>query len=1452
MLFNLARHKGAQLSLAIIVAGSLGLGGIVGATPAAAATETEASVGIRLASDSPRASGMPFTYDIDFSCDQLGGGTGNEASACTDTVITIPLTDSLKALLPELEIGIGTSDYIESVDIIDGQVIFRLGAVPVGESLQFQLDITPPNFTTPNNTDWSLLPTATGSNFNPAVAEKPAVGQATSGLTHGITKSVNDSAFVEPGELVSYTITVSCTRSATGMILADSMVVTDSMPAGLTYVSSTPAAAVGAGGTLTWNLAGGTLPTACSAVDGDGTASFVVEAKVADDAAYGSKITNTATVDSVTTDGQVVAQKQSQAGLTVVGDGEYPVGTFSKDSFAQLRDGDAPASSRASGLETDSHTTYPGNWLGAANVASGDWLRNYTPNQDSGMKQAGYKMQYWSGVPSGAGFQLDITDPVPCLTNRTEQIYGSQAVGEYCAAPAFHVKTVTVHTDGSGGVPNLTNAYVPKIRYADGTLVDMVRTSGGDHYGNYSIPDLKRMDVAELMFPRDAGLSGPVIRWAVFGFVDPRAEENTIVHNEASAKVYWKDESTLRAQPKDSADLYVINAPQIGIEKSFGKLNATGPGTTSMKLTARLSNFGTSTEDFVVTDLLPQGMKIRSTDKNSTVATTVEGDSTRVTHELTPTTEVLNNFEGTGRQLVRVTVPKAQLEAYGSLQVTMVSEFTVEYINEPGTYANVAQVYFTDEALLKTCQQSPAYLQSNTEAIDLNGNGSLSDATCYSTANLVVPPPTGGASFKTTKTVQGAEDAAPKAYPGVGIVGTKGGSVTFGLGWKNTGGVPLKGAVIYDVFPVPGDQGVGGTVAGKPRNSQFQATYVSLGELPENVTVEYSEEANPCRNEVFPDAKNAGCIDDWSSTAPTDPSTITAIRLVSSATYAPGEGFAANVIMTVPPIVEGQIAWNSIAGAAVKLDGGALNPNSPPKVGITATSSGIPLLLAKTLNEDIDPTTVKPGDTLIYTVSVSNPDAVQRTITGTDTLPAGLKFDSVIGLNGAALAGVDYDEATNTINWAGVPIESGATLAWRVTATVQPGVTGNQTNTWKVDGGTGTENPCLDDPSAECVPVEVLAAGLTITKVVDGAGSEFANTTFTAHLVCAVGDEIILDEDAVLAADGSVVSFAVPYGATCEVTEPHAGGATASAITPSGAFAIVTSNAEYAATVTNTFEAGGLVINKQLTGSGAEAFGAGQFTFAVACTFNDQQVFADEVTLQREGDETVLESEALAPLPIGAECTVTETDAGGADALPEPVTVTVVQDEELANIVTATIVNEFSAGTVRVTKELDGAEASLHAEDTFTVLVTCQVEVPSAEGNAVRGTVASQSIQIVGGETVVLANDEGQPIALPLGSHCFATETDAGDATGSSVNFDSYENAIVVDTGSPERAQELAISVINTFDPAPEPVLPPDDGVANKPAPGLAVTGAPASTSLAVVGLVLMVLGALALRRRRA
>ncbi|WP_157000758.1 DUF5979 domain-containing protein [Agromyces laixinhei] len=332
---------------------------------------------------------------------------------------------------------------------------------------------------------------------------------------------------------------------------------------------------------------------------------------------------------------------------------------------------------------------------------------------------------------------------------------------------------------------------------------------------------------------------------------------------------------------------------------------------------------------------------------------------------------------------------------------------------------------------------------------------------------------------------------------------------------------------------------------------------------------------------------------------------------------------------------------------------------------------------------------------------------------------------------------------------------------------------------------------------------------IEVVKSVTGNGADAWGGTFgdfEVRLVCtlpAADPDTVYDGTHTLTKDAPGDIWLVenlPTGAECAVTEIDEGGATESTVSPE-TIVIGDATADGAepirVDVVNEFRTGGLDVLKHVAGPGAPAFSEGEYTFQVVCAYEGETVIDQEVVVVSDGSEGPFRSDTITGIPVGAECVVTETDPGHADEPAAPVTVTIPDEAEegVETVVTAGFVNEFSLGTVELTKAIDGdaAEAEWATDAAFTVQVTCQVEV---DGEL--ATLYDQAVELTAGETVEIVDAEGDPVLLPLGSHCFGVETDAGGASRSAVDFDSYENAVIVEES--ETAQLLTITATNTFE----------------------------------------------------
>jgi hypothetical protein len=247
--------------------------------------------------------------------------------------------------------------------------------------------------------------------------------------------------------------------------------------------------------------------------------------------------------------------------------------------------------------------------------------------------------------------------------------------------------------------------------------------------------------------------------------------------------------------------------------------------------------------------------------------------------------------------------------------------------------------------------------------------------------------------------------------------------------------------------------------------------------------------------------------------------------------------------------------------------------------------------------------------------------------------------------------------------------------------------------------------------------------------------------------------------------------------------------------------------------------------------SGVGARFAGPATFTVDCTLAGASgpVFHQGVTLDPSAAPTrtlaatavVVASATFSPIPVGAVCSVTQTGAPGADHLAEIVVATGTLDLE------ATVANQYSAGTLTITKKLAGAGASAHSRTTFGFTATCL----AADGT----TSYAGRVSVVGEGSVTVTEADGTQKLFPAGTRCWAEESDTGGADGHTIDHGSQATALTVSAGLPDAVQRLIVTAENRFGAV-------DD---------LAYTGF-AGAGLGALGILFVAAGAWLVRRRRA
>lgn len=297
---------------------------------------------------------------------------------------------------------------------------------------------------------------------------------------------------------------------------------------------------------------------------------------------------------------------------------------------------------------------------------------------------------------------------------------------------------------------------------------------------------------------------------------------------------------------------------------------------------------------------------------------------------------------------------------------------------------------------------------------------------------------------------------------------------------------------------------------------------------------------------------------------------------------------------------------------------------------------------------------------------------------------------------------------------------------------------------------------------------------------------------------------------------------------------------------------------------------GGIIITKQLEGVGVDPFAYGnKLTFALACEVRGKKVPVDDVELTVPAGATSVTSDPITNLPLGTQCAITETVKGKADKAADPTTVTVIKKAADASIhentVVASLTNYYSAGALSLSKKGAGPEKALKQvkDEVFSVLVTCQVPETLANGEKVVSTLYAGTVKIKVGQKKNMVNETGGARKLPIGTRCFAKETDAGSAVKHTVNFGSYDQAAIVTEGTPDALQELSITAVNTFKLKPDTDDNTDDngsddgnnGDNNSDGSGgsdnLALTGSTGLAVLAALSFALVAMGLVLSARRK-
>jgi len=976
----------ATLALLAVSATTLWIG-VTGARAAASAQIT-----FQRTNSAPQKSGAPTRYTISFQCSAVDGG-GETCGAEPTIRIPIELTSSLAETPPlaswAYKADSGIAGLIKAERFENGEYVIELDPdkLKPGDSDTIQFEVTPPNGTTPDGTSWRLKPSFETEAIAPVAVTQPEVeaaeGKASAEAKPVVSKTTLDGGAVYVrGHQVTFNITANCSTSgSTGKLFMTEGALVDQLPAGLEFVKATPEPdvkpAVGSSGEIRWNYPDSeSMPEGC-AEGSKGPRNYTVVANVPAAGTNQEKVINSATFTGTPID-QAPKSTTAPRELTLIDEapGSGVEGFLAKSSLAPICVAGADS---LPGRTNCFAGTYPGNWIKPISA---------TPGTNPGASEGSYTVNV--NYASSRGYETDLVDPVPCLDNETAAgEYTSEAVVgavepasvPVCAHPAFNPTALLVSAPSLADA--LAGGWLPKAILTDGSTISLPRIGGS---GYFEIPAADRGKVAAIELPRDPYLTDNHMSMTVFGYSDGSLQGGDNMHDVAYASAYRTGEADPAGTAEEDAKIYIEpTTVQLGIKKSFGGLSTVAGGKaqrTTMTLVGSLAvpEGKVLPGEVILTDLLPEGM---TWSNPVTTATFTVVHGLNVSKAVTATIERVANYEEMNRELVRVILPAAAFEEGGEqggfFTIKSPSNFFVMDVpNETSTFPNAAQIFVkgigreTPDVCGAGEGTAPAKFESKDE-LKLIGEEEINY--CQAEATLAVQA-TGGANFSLRKFVQGELDPQRKGAGGIGTT-TRAGTGVFSLVWANNGSTPLKEPVIYDILPYVGDTGVDEGQSGNPRDSEFATEFVRVKTpLPAGVAVEYSESTDPCRHEVDASA-DAGCVDDWSATVPSDPAKVKALKFTSTETYAAGaEPFTLEVEVRLPYGDVNDIAWNSAATNAKTTQGSWLLAAEPPKVGITAPAAKV----TPTISTSVSAASSLPGKPVSDQIKVEGTEELNGTV----------------------------------------------------------------------------------------------------------------------------------------------------------------------------------------------------------------------------------------------------------------------------------------------------------------------------------------------------------------------------------------------------------------------------------------------------------------------------------------
>ena len=623
-------------------------------------------------------SGGPQSYSISGSCEGEAGISCGPAMTVTiplDTTTVPPMTDtswtySAKGPLPGL--------IVSGPTVVGDNLVIDLNDADFqsGDSGTITLQVTPPDDVTPNNTSWSVLPTLSGDSIPNVTAPTPAVSVATAAPQPKVSKvTANGGSVYLAGSDITYDITADCSSAATGNLYLSDGNLVDDLPAGFTYLSSSNGGVFdGVTDTVTWNFpTAASTPAGCAAgAAGATTYQVTLQAPSPAPPPADQPIINQTTFsgtgpDATNPDG-VSASTTAHVPVEIVDTPPTGTGsgyaTISKTSLAPLTQPGLAAN--------DYVATYPGDWISTST----------TPGYTVGAAAASFQATVDYGLVDS--YQTDFVDPLPCLDDATGNLYTSAPYDAApCASPAFNPTVIDVSSAGFDPPVNGLGAAVasgwrPEAILTNGSVIDLAPVAAvgaSASSAHFTIPNGDVGQVATIELPPAPTLMNHSIQLTVWGYAAASlGSVNDSLNELTNVATAVPSLAGVPLAPVQ-ADASILTVPpviQLGISKSFGPLGG-GPGGTTVVNIEGGVNFPTSlANNVVLADLLPLGLSWADPVAGGQFTLTTGSGTTST---VTATAQNLTDYEGSGRDLIRLTIPASDFTSSGTWKITPPADF---------------------------------------------------------------------------------------------------------------------------------------------------------------------------------------------------------------------------------------------------------------------------------------------------------------------------------------------------------------------------------------------------------------------------------------------------------------------------------------------------------------------------------------------------------------------------------------------------------------------------------------------------------------------------------------------------------------------------------------------------------------------------------------------------------